>query len=102
MPTLIFAVDRADLAPFPMSDRFRHEVTYFMSLPGEAGVPKLPTGEYWIHRSNARQWLDDGVFYLVSPLDEQNRTEIELSEEQEAWLEWMVTNHVEHVRVVTA
>lgn len=82
-----------------MSDRFKHEITYFMSLPGERGVPKLPAGEYWVRQSDVQTWLDDGVFRLVSPLDSENRTEIELSEEQETWLEWMLANRVEHVRL---
>ena len=47
----------------------------------------------------ARIWLDEGTFHLVSPLDSENQTEVELSEEHEAWLEWMVANSVEHVRL---
>jgi hypothetical protein len=82
-----------------MSDRFRHEITYFMSIPGELGVPKLPAGEYWVSLGAARTWLDEGTFHLVSPLDSENKTEVELSEEHEAWLEWMVSQGVEHVRV---
>ena len=82
-----------------MSDRFKHEITYFMSLPNSPGVPELRAGEYWIRGEEAHRWLDDGVFSLVSPLDSANKTEIELSEEQEAWLEWMTANGVEHIRV---
>jgi hypothetical protein len=99
MATHVHAVTRPDLPPFRMSDRFKHEITYFMSLPGEPGVPKLATGEYWVALASARNWLDDGVFHLVSPLDSENQTEIELSEEHEAWLEWMVANQVEQVRL---
>ncbi len=99
MPTLVYAADQPDLPPFKMSDRFRHEITYFMSIPGEPGVPKLPATEYWVNLQAARTWLDEGAFHLVSPLDSENQTEIELSEEQEAWLEWMLANAVEHVRL---
>ena len=99
MPTRIHAVDQPGLPPFTMSDRFKHEITYFMSLPGESGVPSLAPGEYWVRLENASTWLEDGVFHLVSPLDSENQTEIELSEEQEAWLEWMVANRVERVRL---
>ena len=99
MPVLVYAVARPDLTPFPMPDRFRHEITYFMTISGEAGVPKLPAGEYWIKLADARTSLDDGVFHIVSPLDSASKAEIELSEEQEAWLEWMVKGGVEHVRL---
>jgi len=42
----------------------------------------------------------EGVFLLVSPLDTDNMTEVELSEEQEALLSWLDRNNVQHVRVV--
>ena len=42
----------------------------------------------------------EGVFYLVSPLDSGNMTEVELSEEQEAMLSWLDKNNIQHVRVV--
>jgi hypothetical protein len=38
----------------------------------------------------------------VSPLDSDSKAEIELTEEQEAWLEWMLTHEVQHVRVERA
>lgn len=99
MPVRVHAVDRPELAPHAMPDRFRHDVTYFMGLPGERGVPQLPPGEYWIHRDDAARWLDDGVFYLLSPLDSQNQTEVELSDEQEDWLRWMLEHGVERIRL---
>jgi hypothetical protein len=94
-------VDRPELTPLVMSDRFRTEIAYFMSLPGEAGVPTLAAGEYWISAPQAKTWLDEGVFRLVSPLDSDSQAEIELSEEQEAWLEWMTANGIERVRLET-
>ena len=99
MSVLVCAVNRPELAPFEMPDRFRHEITYFMTISGEAGIPKLPAGEYWIKLADARTSLDEGVFHIVSPLDSASQAEIELSEEQEAWLEWMVKGGVEHVRL---
>jgi hypothetical protein len=102
MSVLVHAVNRPGLAPYMMSDRFRTEIAYFMSLPGEAGVPPLASGEYWVAAARARDWLDEGTFRLVSPLDSGSQAEIELSEEQEAWLEWLVNNQIEHVRLTTA
>jgi hypothetical protein len=99
MAILIYAVDHSELEPFRMPDRFRHEITYFMTVSGEGGVPKLPAGEYWIKLVDAKTALEEGIVRIVSPLDSASRAEIELSEEQEAWLEWMVKNGVEHVRL---
>jgi hypothetical protein len=96
---LVRSVQQPDLAPWRMPGRFRHEITYFMTPAGEPGVPALASGEYWVRLDNARTWYDDGVFSLVSPLDSENQTEIELSEEQEEWLAWMLEHRVEHVRL---
>jgi hypothetical protein len=100
MAVLVHAVSRPDLAPFPMPDRFRHEITFFMTVTGEAGVPKLPAGEYWVRLTDSMSTLDDGVVRVVSPLDSATKAEIELSEEQEAWLEWMIKSSIEHVRLI--
>jgi hypothetical protein len=99
MAVRVVALDRPDLPPLAMPERFRHEVTYFMSFPGAGEGPVLSAGEYWIRPEDARQWLEEGVFRLVSPLDSANRTEVELSEEQEEWLEWMVQGGVQHIRL---
>lgn len=96
---LVIAVDKPDVPPWSMPERFRHEITYFMTPAGETGVPTLAPGEYWIGLTNARTWYDEGVFSLVSPLDSENKTEIELSDEQEDWLAWMIKHEVERVRV---
>ena len=94
----IYAPDRPDVPPFEASARLRHEVAYFMSVPGEKGTPQVDEGEYWIDAVSARRWLDDGVISVVSPLDSENQTEVELSEEQEAWLEWMLAHRVSRIR----
>jgi hypothetical protein len=99
MPVLIHAVNRPDIAPLPMPERFLHEITFFMAMPGEGGVPKLPTREYWVRLTDATVFLDEGVVRIVSPLDSDTKAEIELSEEQENWLEWMIKNNVEHIRI---
>jgi len=99
MPVLVHPVNRPELTPFQMPDRFRHEITFFMTPGGEKDVPKLGAGEYWIRLADAKPYFDDGCVRIVSPLDSASQAEIELSEEQEAWLEWMVVNSVEHVRL---
>jgi hypothetical protein len=96
---LIYAVQKPDLPPLRMPERFRHEIAYFMTPSGQSGVPALGAGEYWILLADAKTWYDDGVFSLVSPLDSENQTECELSDEQEEWLAWMIENDVQHVRL---
>lgn len=100
MPVLVYAIDRPELPPYSMSDRFRHEIAYFMSVPGEQGVPNVGPREYWVGLDQVRDWLTDGAILLVSPLDSASRTEVELSEEQEGWLEWMAEHQVQHLRLV--
>ena len=97
---LIYAVDHPELPPLEMPTRFKMEIVYFMTPSGEHGAPSLGTDEYWICREEAIKWLDNLVVYVVSPLDARAKAEIELSEEHEAWLTWMVENKVQHVRLV--
>jgi len=98
MAVFLYGVNRPELAPFQMPDRFRQEITFFMTPGGESGVPKLGPAEYWIRLTDAKSFLDDGCLRIVSPLDSASKAEIELSEEQESWLEWMIANQIEHVR----
>lgn len=97
---LVYAVDTPDLPPLEMPPRFVTDVAYFMTPAGDHGVPELNAGEYWIRREDALRWLEDLVVEVVSPLDAEAKAEIELTEEQEAWLEWMVENEVERIRLV--
>ena len=62
-------------------------------------VPPLQPNDYWIDAEQSAQWFADGVFELVSPLDGEQHTVIELSEEQEVFLEWLTTHHIQHIRV---
>ncbi len=101
MPLTVHAVDRPELAPFPMPDRFKYDIAYFMTPSGEHGAPKLERGEYWIALEQAQEWLDDGVVYVISPLDSSKQAEVEISDDQEAWLEWMVKHQLQHVRLET-
>lgn len=96
---LIFPVDQPQVPPLTMPARFRLEVVYFMTPPGNDGVPDMGPGEYWIKRENAIKWLDELVVRLVSPLDAASKAEVELTEDQERWLEWLVANQIQHIRV---
>ena len=98
----VHAVDQPALPPISMPDRFQHDIAYFMTPSGENGVPALGDGEYWIRLEEASKWLEDGVIEVVSPLDAGRKAEVEITEAQEAWLEWMVANKVQHVRLVAA
>jgi hypothetical protein len=97
---MLVAVDRPEVSCLPISERMRAQLVYFMTTPSSPGVPPLAENEYWFARSEVAGWLDEGVFYLVSPLDSANKTEVELSEEQEALMNWLHKHHIEHVRVV--
>jgi hypothetical protein len=95
----VYAVDRSDLPPLEMPSRFRRDIHYFMTPPGEHNAPKLPPDEYWIRLEDTRRWLEEGMLLLVSPLDSENQAEVEISEDQEKWLEWLLANQVQHVRL---
>jgi hypothetical protein len=96
----LIAVGRPEAGTLPISPRLRSQVVYFMTPTGSAGVPPLGESEYWIADGDVARWLSDGVLCLVSPLDSENSTEVELSDEQEAMLEWLARNNVQHVRIV--
>jgi hypothetical protein len=81
-----------------ISARMRGQLVYFIAAPA-ADMPALGENEYCFAREEVRKWLDDGVFYLVSPLDSANMTEVELTEEQEIMLNWLNKNEIEQVRV---
>jgi hypothetical protein len=93
-------VDRPAVNPLPISTRLRSQLVYFMTPAATQGVPALGENEYWFALDEVAKWLDEGVFYLVSPLDSANMTEVEITEEQEALLFWLNRNQVQHVRAV--
>jgi hypothetical protein len=96
---LVYAVDRPELPPMVMPARFKHDIAYFITPGGENGAPQLQPGEFWIRTEEARDWLEVGVLVLTSPLDSQKQAEAEITEEQEAWLQWLVDHNINRVRL---
>ena len=99
MSYLLVPVDQSAAPPLAISSRLRSQLVYFMTPSDAPHVPPLQANDYWIDAEHSAQWFADGVFELVSPLDGEQRTVIELSEEQEAFLEWLTTYHIQHIRV---
>lgn len=97
---LLQPVDRPEIPPRTISARLRSQLVYFASSPEGSGGPTLGENEYFLPAEEVEKVLDEGVIYLVSPLDTANKTEVEIEEEQEALLLWLKTNGVQHVRVV--
>ena len=100
MCILVYAIEKPQLPPFEMPARFKHDITYFVTQAGEKGVPDcIAEGEWWVRREDARRIYDEGVIRIVSPLDSANTAELEITEEQEAWLHWMIQHEIEHLRL---
>jgi hypothetical protein len=95
----IHAVDRPEVPALPMPERFKTEVVYFMTPPDELGISHAPANHYWIDLAKARQWLDDYVIEVVSPLAADAKAEMELTEYQETWLEWLLEHQVDHIQI---
>ncbi len=98
----IYSVEKPDLPAWEMPDRFRTQIVYFMTPSGSDGVPPMPPGDYWIRLEDATRWLDELVVQVVSPLDAAAKADIELTDEQEAWLEWLVEHQIQHLRIVSS
>ncbi|MDE0301222.1 MAG: hypothetical protein OXN17_21545 [Candidatus Poribacteria bacterium] len=94
----LIPLDKTSVSPHEISETLRNQLPYFTegkfhdsSNPDRLFFPIARTSEL----------LEEGVFYVVSPLDDQNRAEIELTDEQEDLLEWLVSNHIEEARITT-
>jgi len=78
-----------------MPDRFKVDVIHF-TLTQEPGAPR---NEYHLDPAGLKTIYDDGVFRVVSPLDSDTTAEIEITEEQEDWLTWVLDNDVHNIRL---
>jgi hypothetical protein len=96
----LVSVDHPEVPSLAISTRLRSQLVYFMTPRDTPGIADLGENEYWLAGSEVARWLNDGVLLLVSPLDTENMTEIELSEEQEVFLGWLDKHQVQHIRVV--
>lgn len=96
----LVSIDQPEAPTLDISARLRSQLVYFMTPPDAPHVPALAANEYWIDADSAQQWWEEGVFEVVSPLDSENATMVELSEEQEVLLEWLVTHQIQHIRLV--
>lgn len=96
---VLVPLDRPGVAPLPITDRLRNQLVYFMSARDTPDLPPLGDDDFWFDPAEVAKWVDEGVFYLVSPLDTDNMTEVELSEEQESLLAWLHDGQVRHVRL---
>lgn len=95
----LISIDQPAAPALDISPRLRSQLVYFMTPPDAPHVPTLAANEYWIDADSAQQWWEDGVFEVVSPLDSENATMVELSEEQEVLIEWLITHQVQHIRL---
>ncbi len=96
---LLVPLDRPEVAPLTISPRLRNQLVYFMSARDTPGLPSMGESDFYFDAAEVAKWVDEGVFYLVSPLDTDNMTEVELTEEQETLLAWLHTQGVRHVRL---
>ena len=92
-------IDRPEVPARPITERLRNQLVYFMTPRDTPGLPALGEQDYFFDSKEVATWADEGVFLLVSPLDTDSMTEVELSEEQEVFLQWLQDNKVSHVRL---
>lgn len=93
----VYAADREGVPPIEMPDRFRTEVVYFAAPADSAPPPLLAPGEHYVPAAAAAEYLDTLTIEIISPLAATS-AEVDISEDQERWLRWMVDNRVERVR----
>lgn len=101
MPDCVLeSIDQPNVPKLSITSRLRGQLVYFAAGSQVSGAPMLGENEYWFDPDEVRRNLEDGVIEVISPLDTLNKTEVELSEEQESLLEWLAQHGVRHVRVV--
>ena len=93
---LVVPLDKIEIAPYEISPTLKKQLQYFTD--GEVRDTDKPD-ELFFPLARTSELLEEGVFYVVSPLDDQNQAEIEITDEQEDLLEWLVSNQIERAQV---
>ena len=93
----LIPLDKTEIAPYEISGTLRKQLPYFTE--GKIHDTSDPD-RFFFPIARTTELLEDGVFYVVSPLDDQNQAEIEITDEQEDLLEWLVSNRIEEVQVI--
>ena len=93
---LVYSLNILEIEPYEISPTLRKQLQYFTE--GEIRDTQKPD-EYTFPLERTSELLEDGVFYIVSPLDDKHQAEIEITDEQEDLLDWLVSNGIDHVRV---
>lgn len=95
----VIPLDKTEISPYEISATLRNQLPYFT----DGNIRETGNfDEFFFPIARTTELLEDGVFYVVSPLDDQNQAEIEITEEQEDLLEWLVSNRIEEVRITEA
>jgi len=93
---LVVPLDKMQVSPYKISPVLKRQLQYFTD--GERRDTDKPE-EFFFPLARTSELLREGVFYVVSPLDDQNQAEIEITDEQEDLLEWLVSHQIERVQV---
>ena len=100
---LASAIDKPTLEPYEISQTLRGQLQYFTEgARARRWEHSDDPNAFFFPLELTAELYDEGVFYVTSPLDDQNQAEIEITEEQEDFLYWLVSNQVEKVKVSAA
>ncbi len=94
----IVALKNQEAPSLDVSNRIKQEIVYFATASNSDG---LATEEYTIDVGEARRILDQGVLHVVSPLRAENAAEVEISEDAERLLEWVLEYDIHQIRLCT-
>ena len=84
----LIPLDKTEIDPYEISGTLRKQLPYFT----EGRIHDTGNSDkFFFPIARTSELLEDGVFYVVSPLDDQNQAEIEITDEQEDLLEWLVS-----------
>ncbi len=82
-----------------LNSRVNAQLPYLTTHSQSSSSSSQGLCEYWFDLETVKRILDEGTFLVVSPLRAENAAEVELSEESEELLEWILANSIQHVHV---